>query len=95
MLNERYFPLSSSSDSTTVDGTSRTFSQTLANGQKYLFVSTTNCWLKQGTTPTASAADGSMFWPANTPLIIDGGVGPTLAVIQATAGGTASLTICR
>lgn len=96
MLNERFFPDTSTSDSQAVGAASAQFTPTMANGEKYIFVSTTNCWLAQGADPqTAAAADGSMYWPANTPLIIDGGLGPKLAVIQATAGGTASLTKCR
>lgn len=96
MLNERYFPDTSTSDSVSVGAASVQFAPTMTNGEKYIFVSTTNCWIAQGADPqTASATDGNMYWPANTPLVIDGGLGAKLAVIQATAGGTASLTRCR
>lgn len=94
-MNERYFPITSTSDSTTVDGTSRQFSLTLANGKKYMFISTVSVHLSQGANPTAAAADANMFWPANVMLIIDGGLGAKLAVIQAVGAGTASLTECR
>lgn len=95
MLNERYAPITTTSDSVTVSGTSAQFTVAMVNGKKYIFISTTNCWVAQAANPTAAAADGNMFWPASVPLIVDGGVGAKLAVIQASAGGTASLTECR
>lgn len=68
----------------------------LAPQRWYLFASTTNCWLKQSDAGTAaSAASGSMFWPANTPLLISGNNGLKLSVIRDTADGSASLTPCN
>lgn len=43
-------------------------------------------------TPIASAADGSMYVPANTLITIDGTAGDSLSVIRASGDGTASLT---
>ncbi len=40
---------------------------------------------------TASAADGSMYVPANYTVVVDGGLGPQLGVIRDTADGKASL----
>lgn len=42
--------------------------------------------------PIASAASGSMYVPANTPIILDGRFGSNLSVIRDTADGSASLT---
>jgi hypothetical protein len=42
--------------------------------------------------PQASAASGSMYVPANTPIIIDPRVGSDLSVIRDSADGSASLT---
>lgn len=42
--------------------------------------------------PPASAADGSMYVPANVQVILDGNYGPRLGVIRNTADGSASLT---
>lgn len=89
------FPITSTSDSQAVGAASAQLSPTMAAGEVYVFISTTNCYVLQGANPTATAGDGSMFWPANVPLYIDGGLGAKLAVIQASAGGTASLTKCR
>lgn len=67
----------------------------MANGQFFVFVSTTNCWIKQGANPTATKAAGSMFWPANVPIILAGQDGAKLSVIRDSADGTASLTPVR
>jgi streptogramin lyase len=64
----------------------------MAAGQMFMFVSSTACWIKQGSNPTASAAPGSMYVPANTIVFISGANGVKLAVIQDAAGGKASLT---
>lgn len=45
--------------------------------------------------PIATAADGSMYVPANTPVLIDGAGGDSLSVIRAAGDGTASLTRMR
>lgn len=58
----------------------------------YLFISNTGCWIQQGANPTASAAPGSMFVPANTPIYVGGQTGAKLAVIQDALSGKASLT---
>lgn len=42
--------------------------------------------------PPAAAADGSMFVPAATQILIDGDNGPQLGVLRNTADGHASLT---
>jgi len=45
--------------------------------------------------PAASAGAGSMFVPANTPIMLDGGVGSDLSVIQDATGGKATLVRCK
>lgn len=45
--------------------------------------------------PIASAADGSMFVPAGSQILLDGTVGDSLSVIRASGDGTASLTRCK
>lgn len=60
---------------------------------RYLFASTVNCWILQGANPTATAADGSMFVPANTQIVIWGGMGAKLAVLRdGGSDGKCSLT---
>jgi hypothetical protein len=94
-MAKNYYPVTSTSDSQAVGAASAQFSPTMEADQVWMFISTTNCWIAQGTNPTAAAADGNMFVPANVFVMIDGGVGAKLAVIQASAGGTASLTRCK
>lgn len=43
-------------------------------------------------TLVASAAAGSLFWPANTPLLLSGQFGAKVSVIRDAADGKASLT---
>jgi hypothetical protein len=79
----------------TVDATEEDFALALTPNSLYVFVSSTNCWIKQGTAPiAATAASGSMFVPANTPLLISGNAGAALSVLRDTADGKASLTPC-
>lgn len=59
---------------------------------RYLFVSSTLCYIKQGVNPTATAATGNALVPPNFPVIIEGNLGAKLAVLQHTAGGSATLT---
>lgn len=59
----------------------------------YRFVASTSCWLATGANPTASAAAGSLYVPANTALLLDGAInGAKVAVIRDAADGKASLT---
>ncbi len=51
-------------------------------------VSTTNCWLKFGTNPTAVAStDANQYLPANVVLTIKWQPGEKVAVIQDAAAG--------
>lgn len=88
------FPIiTPSSDVQAVGGSEVDFDTTMAAGEFYLLVSSTLCWVKQGTAPVAaSAADGSTLVPPNTPILIDGSLGPKLSILQHTAAGSASLT---
>lgn len=68
--------------------------QAMVAGEKYRIVSTTNCWIKFGSNPTASAADGNIYLPANVPLyVVASGVNLVCAVIRDTADGTLSQTL--
>lgn len=73
---------------------------TLANSTtqpavRYLLTSSTNCWIKLGTNPTAEAgASGNTYLPAGVPVVVlaQDGVSTKLAVIRATADGNISAT---
>lgn len=88
-------PDTASSEFSAVGAAAANITSSMASGKLYVFVSTTACWIKQGTVasnPVASAGAGSMFVPANTPILLSGGYGARLSVIQASAGGNASIT---
>lgn len=88
-----YPVITPSSDVQTVGGSEVDFDTTMAAGEFYVLVSSTLCWVKQGTAPVAaSAADGSSLVPPNVPYLIDGSLGAKLSILQHTAGGSASLT---
>lgn len=91
-------PVTSTTITIAVSGTAASFSTVMASdsGRRYEFISTTNCWIAQGATPTAAAnANGSKYVPAGLPVIIDANVGATLSVVQDSAAGHACLTGMR
>jgi len=64
-----------------------------ANTNRVTLASTTGCWVAFGTSPTASAAAGSIYVPPNVampPISVQSGV-TKIAVIQASAAGTLSI----
>lgn len=84
-------PVSSSSTVVSYTGTPGSFTAAMVAQKFYSFNATTNCWIKQGTAPTASAASGSLYVPIGATVYLDGTVGPDLSVIQDSAGGKATL----
>lgn len=80
-------------DSRTVTASSAK-AQAMVAGEKYRIVSTTNCWIKFGADPTASAADGNIYLPANLPIyVVASGANVVCAVIRDTADGMLSQTL--
>jgi hypothetical protein len=65
---------------------------TMAAGQLFVFAATVDCWISQGSNPTATKGVGSRFVKAGLEVIVDGAQGAKLAVLQDAAGGNASLT---
>ena len=64
-----------------------------ANTNRVTLSSTTGCWVAFGTSPTASAAAGSIYVPPNVvmpPIAVASG-STKIAVIQASAAGTLSI----
>jgi hypothetical protein len=61
-------------------------------GKRYIFRSTTDCFVKQGANPTAAAAAANLAVKAGECVYIDPALGLKLAVIQASAGGHATLS---
>lgn len=80
---------------TAVTATAASFSAGMVAGssQFWRFVSTTNCWILQGATPTAVANTvGNMLVPAGQEVYLDGRNGADVSVVRDTADGHASLT---
>ncbi len=73
------------------------FATVMAAGELFEFCSTVACYIAQGANPTASAGAGSMYVPANRPIVIDPAyaAGVKLAVIRAVGDGSATLTRLR
>ena len=95
--------LTSDSDFLAVTATAAPFDALVMTPDRdYMFVSTTNCWVKQENlvldasdnlvSPVASAGAGSMFVPALFPVYLDGARGDTLSVVRNTADGSSTLT---
>lgn len=62
-------------------------------GKLYIFTTSTACFIKQGTgAQTAAAAAANTLVAPDCPVIIDPGHGVNMSVIQAAAGGHATLT---
>lgn len=66
----------------------------VVNANSVILTSTTDCYYKVGSNPTASAAAGSDLLPANTkwPLTIP--YGEKIAVIQVSASGSLAILPC-
>lgn len=91
-----YAPVTGTSDLQAVGAAEVDFTVVMAPGKVYMLVSTTAAYIKQGTAPVAAAAaDGSFLIAANVTYYIDGDLGPTLSIIQAAAGGSATLCLAR
>jgi hypothetical protein len=87
-------PVTNLSDKIDVTNASTQFAtlNAMAAGQRFRFISTTACWIKQAANPTASAAAGSMYVAAGELVNVKGDHGAKLAVIRASADGIATLT---
>jgi hypothetical protein len=86
-----------SADEVAVGAASATFPTLLmtttgiAGQNLYQYCSNVASWIAQGAAPTATAGPGSMYVPANTPVLVDGAQGAKLAVIEDSSAGKASL----
>ncbi len=76
----------------TVGAASVLFATVMGGDEVWEFCSSTACFIQQGAAPVASAASGSIFVPAGARVLVFGGQGARLAVIQQTAGGPATLS---
>jgi hypothetical protein len=74
--------------------TSMTFGAAMQAGQFYAFSSSSDAWISQGDTPTASRTSGSAFVPAAATVILDGAGGADLACLTESSDASCSLTRC-
>ena len=80
-----------SADYNTVTSSSQQL--TIVANAGYVLVTSVAAWVAQGTNPTASAADGSMYVPADTPTLINGDYGVKVAVLRVgSSDGVCTLT---
>jgi hypothetical protein len=63
---------------------------TMAAGKLFVFAATADCWISQGSNPTATKGAGSRFVKAGVEVVVDGAQGAKLAVLQDATGGNAS-----
>lgn len=89
-------PATTRAQTIAVGGTSALFARVLDAREWVYLTSTTGCYVAQGPTnaavATSGAGTGSMYVPPNVPVRLTGFAGAYVAVIQASAGGFASLT---
>jgi hypothetical protein len=88
-------PVTSTSEALTVTSTAASFDTAMEAGGFYVFTCDVASWIAQGESPTATAADGSLYLPAGVSILLDGTAGAALSVIRASGDGTASLTRAR
>ncbi len=89
-----FCPALALTDTIAVSASSAQFAS-IESGKRYWFIASTACYIAQGASPTASAADGSCFVPAGLPVLIDGDGGAKVAVVRSSADGFASLAPAR
>lgn len=92
----RLVPIPTLSASQTIGAASAIVSSTLDPKKIYQLVGSGAFWYTQGaiaSSPTATAGAGSTYVPANTPVLVHGGYGARLVIIQDGAStGKVSLT---
>lgn len=84
-------PVTASAEYLAVSTTADEFVTEMEADQYFVFTCSVPCYIAQGETPTASAADGSTYVGAGESVLIDGTIGPYLSVLGTTAG-VATLT---
>lgn len=80
------------SDVVTVGAASAQSAGAPANIHKAMLCSTTACWVSYGVDPTATVGDGSFYLPADETLTFSVHPGGKFAAIQASAGGSLSVS---
>lgn len=88
----RITPVPATSDRQTVTSSAVTFDTTMASGEFWVFTTSVAAYIKQGSAPTASAADGSTLIGAGQSCLIEGVLGAKLSVIYESIDGVATLT---
>lgn len=91
-------PIISTSEELDVGSAHDEFATEMEPGEIWRFISSTNCWIKQGDdSVAASAATGSMYVSAGEVVYLDAGYsqGGFLSVIRNSADGKATLTQMR
>jgi hypothetical protein len=91
-----FIVLPSTSEVLAVIATSDDFDTALTPEGIYQLTSNTDCWVSQGSAPTAAAdTDANVFVPAGGTIYLHGSDGDTVAIIRDSADGHASLAVAR
>jgi len=89
--------LTRSSQVATISGASVEVTSGMAVGQKYVLISTTDCWFRIAATGTAAVADAAnnVYLPAGVYVEIkaESATIAFVSAIQASAGGTLNLVL--
>ena len=88
-LDGMFIPVAGVSLYSTVTASSQQL--TLVASTTYILTSSTDCFIKQGANPTASAAATSMYVPRGLPVLIQASQGAKLAVIRIDTDGHVTL----
>lgn len=89
-------PISTSALVASYTGTPTALTASMVARTYYQLTATTNCWIKQGTAPTAAANTiGNLYIPIGTTVYLDGTAGPDLSIVQDSAAGKAVLAAIK
>lgn len=86
-MSQLAYPNTTASQSTAIGAAAANVATALVPGKRYEFTANTNCYIKQGSSPTATAGAGSMYVPAGRVVPIHGSRGAIISAIRDTADG--------
>lgn len=86
-MSQFQYPSTTASQSAAIGGAAANVATALTPGKRYEFTANTNCYIKQGVAPTATAGAGSLYVPAGRVVPIHGSNGAVISAIQDTAPG--------
>lgn len=92
-MSQFQYPNTTTSQSAAIGVAAANVATALVPGKRYEFVANTDCWIKQGSAPTATAGAGSMFVPARRVVPIHGSRGAVISAIQDLVPGRGEVSL--